>query len=118
SGGTYSVQGDHAYGTAGSYSVMVGLQDADGQMVMAAGSATVLAAPVYTLATFSNPDEPASAFSVSLDWGDLTSPTPGNITGSGSSYQVTGRHAYAVGGTYTITVSITDYQGQVTTVAD
>jgi hypothetical protein len=63
------------------------------------------------VATFTDPDTTATAseYSATIDWGDLTPPTAGTITGpTGGPFSVSGTHTYIEEGTYTITVVITD----------
>ena len=62
-------------------------------------------APVATF-TDSNTSAPAGSFSATIDWGDGSTPTPGNVTGSGGSFSVGGTHTYAAHGSYTVGVSI------------
>jgi N-acetylneuraminic acid mutarotase len=59
----------------------------------------------------------ASDYSVTLNWGDGTSPTPvsaasGGITGSSGSFSVNGTHTYSRFGSYTVTLEGTDAEGQ------
>src|SRR5207253_1265041 len=70
-----------------------------------------------TVATFTDSDEPASAFKATIDWGDGTTST-GTISGPDSSgtFTVTGSHTYPEDGetesdtvdVYAIKVTVTD----------
>jgi phosphodiesterase/alkaline phosphatase D-like protein len=53
------------------------------------------------------PNPALSAYSATIDWGDGTPTTSGNITFSGGSFSVGGNHTYADEGTYTVTTTIT-----------
>jgi hypothetical protein len=70
-----------------------------------------VAAPVE-VATFSDadPDPHLSNYQATVNWGDGTASTAGAVgVGSGAGhFEVTGSHAYAAAGTYTVTTSITD----------
>ncbi len=61
------------------------------------------------VATFSEADvtEPASSFTASVDWGDGSS-APGTVSGGAGAFAVHAAHVYAVGGTFTVTVLVTD----------
>jgi len=49
--------------------------------------------------------------SATIDWGDGSAPTSGTISGS-TNFTVSGSHSYAEEGSYTITITVTDGQGQ------
>ena len=49
----------------------------------------------------------AADFSATIDWGDGTT-TVGTVTGSGSTFSVSGSHIYADEGTFTVSVALTD----------
>ena len=70
-----------------------------------------VAAPAE-VATFADadPDPRLSNYQATINWGDGTAPTTGTIgVGSGAGhFEVTGSHAYAAAGTFTVTTSITD----------
>jgi len=63
-----------------------------------------------TVATFADPDTAAVAreYSATIDWGDGSPTSTGVITGSASSFSVTGIHTYAEENAYSVTVAITD----------
>jgi hypothetical protein len=74
-------------------------------------AATVGAAVSSVLDTFTETDPAATSFAATIDWGDGTT-TPGVISpGAGVTFNVTGPHAYAKLGTYTATVTVTDFSG-------
>ena len=56
-----------------------------------------------------------SDFSATITWGDTTSST-GTVAGSGGAYTVSGTHAYASTGTFTVTTKINDVGGASATV--
>src|SRR5262249_44866039 len=76
---------------------------------------------VQTVATFTdaNLSAPLADFTTgtggaSIDWGDGTSTTAGTITqpgGVGTAFVVSGSHTYAIGGSYTIPLNVTDKGG-------
>jgi phosphodiesterase/alkaline phosphatase D-like protein len=53
--------------------------------------------------------------SATIDWGDKSPTSPGDVSLSGNTFTVKGSHTYAEEGTYTITTTIT-HQGVVSTV--
>jgi hypothetical protein len=64
-----------------------------------------------SVATFTGPGNGAlTSYSASVNWGDGSAASPGNISFSGGVYTVSGNHLYAEEGTYSIvtTVSYTD----------
>lgn len=83
-----------------------------------AEAAIVVSAPIttssktlknVTVATFTHAGgiEPASAFAATINWGDGTT-SSGKITQSGATYSVKGSHRYNIGGTHTITTTVTE----------
>ena len=72
------------------------------------------------LATFTdnNISTPAGSFTATIDWGDGSTATPGNVTGSGGSFSVGGTHTYAAHGSYTVGVSIASPSGGSGSVSD
>ena len=69
-----------------------------------------VAAPVEVAAfADADPDPRLSDYQATINWGDGTPQTAGTVgDGSGGRFEVTGSHAYAAAGTYTITTSIGD----------
>src|SRR5262249_34964957 len=126
SGGTFSVNGSHAYAEEGSATITVTIHhalapDADAtssaaisdSAVNATGGLTVQATEATSfnnqaVATFTDPSaEPLSDYSASIDWGDSSSST-GNISfdsGTGI-FTVSGGHNYAEEGPYPVRVTI------------
>jgi Protein of unknown function (DUF642) len=74
-------------------------------------------APVATF-TDSNTSAPAGSFSATIDWGDGSAPSSGNVTGSGGSFSVSGTHTYAAHGSYAVGVSIASASGGSASVSD
>ncbi len=72
------------------------------------------------VAMFSDADPGAVAgdYTVTIDWGDGTTPTPGRVVpaGAGNTFEVLGSHTYAegspVGSPYRVTVQIADTDGE------
>jgi autotransporter-associated beta strand protein len=66
-----------------------------------------------TLATFSDTlsGTTAGEYSATIDWGDGTTPTTGDVVADGSGFDVEGTHTYATGGYFTPVVSIVDTVG-------
>ena len=129
--GQYAISGSHTYIESGSYAVGVDISDQDGDGAQAQGAATIADAtvtasgvgsaanPAATPANFSGPvvslsDQNLSGspgdFTATIDWGDGTS-SHGSVAGSGGSYTVSGSHAYAADGPYTVRVHVTDDGG-------
>jgi hypothetical protein len=128
SSGSYAVSGSHVYAEEGTYTATVSVSEAGVGGATAAASATVnvseavlsptglsLAATEGSalstaVATFTDPGSPDGGgnFTATIDWGDHTGTTPGNVTGSGGSYAVSGSHTYAEDGTYAVTVTISE----------
>ena len=55
-----------------------------------------------------NRESTAGDFSVTIDWGDGTAPTPGTVTGTGGRLDVSGTHTYAAAGVYRVLVTVTN----------
>lgn len=116
----------HLYPEDGVYNVLVTVSDNDGASGSASATVTVNnMAPVVEAgpdaevavgsphslapATFSNAGANDSHVSV-IDWGDGTL-MDGLVTESSGSGSITGSHAYALTGSYTVTVTATDDDG-------
>ncbi|QEH31720.1 hypothetical protein OJF2_01850 [Aquisphaera giovannonii] len=131
--GTYSIQGGHAYATAGSYPISIAVNGPENAQGSASGTATVtsqdnaggpqdltsqaISATVNeaftnaTVATFTDADPGVSPsdFTASIDWGDgITTPITTVNTSGPQSFIVLGTHTYLVTGNYTFTVQVTD----------
>jgi len=126
SGGGFQVTGQHTYGDEGNNSLAVVIHDASGATSTASGTATISEADVLSgqlslsaltegatnsqvIATFSdtNTSAVAGGFNSSIDWGD-GSTSSGTISGSGGSFSVSGTHAYADEGSFTVRVTLMD----------
>jgi N-acetylneuraminic acid mutarotase len=75
-----------------------------------------------TVATFTDPGgaEPTTDYGATIDWGDPSTPTSGNITydsGTGQ-FSVLGSHMYAQNGPYTISVTLQHESAPTATVSD
>ncbi len=135
-GPTFLVSGTHTYAVGGTFTVTVNISDvAPGA---GTGTATGTATSVGTVispsphnfnfvvgtaltsqlvATFTDSNTAAAPgnFTATINWGDGTT-SPGTIAG-GPTFQVSGTHTYAVGGTFTVTVNIADAPGTGTATA-
>jgi RHS repeat-associated protein len=58
-----------------------------------------------------------NAYQATLDWGDGSTPTNGIILGSNGSFQVLGDHTYAQAGSYPVSISVQDVDGDLVTTA-
>src|SRR5579871_6204615 len=126
--GTLSNQ-THTYAEEGSYTVTITITDAGSSQsgtgmfvvtvsdpnVTATGGVSVTAqegAPSTSqaVATFTDPGiaeaNDGTHYSASINWGDNTAATAGSISFSGTTFTVSGSHAYAEEGSYTLTVTI------------
>jgi hypothetical protein len=129
--GTFFVSGSHTYADEGNFTVTTTLSDnAPGTSFdVATTSAGVTESDTLTagttptpsvaegdgltsvvVATFTDSGYPGNSpgdFSATIDWGDGTT-TGGTVTGGGGTFSVSGSHAYADEGSFTVTVAITD----------
>lgn len=121
---TYDAQADHVYAQAGSFGYTVTICKGAACAAPVGATATIAEAPVAGKAA----DIQASAtqafagqvaeivddnklsqqgdFTASIDWGDGTPATPGQITGSGGRFQVGGSHTYATPGPFRLVVTV------------
>lgn len=135
--GTFTVTGSHTYVDEGSYTAVVTVTDDDvayNTATVRAGATVADAAlaakgidflsinPVnQTLATFTdgNPLGAVADFTATIDWGDGTALTTGQIAGvSGGPFSVAGNHTYTTLGPKTITIHIVDDGGSTATAID
>jgi CSLREA domain-containing protein len=73
----------------------------------------------FTVATFTDSDPGAPGnVTPTINWGDRTPASTGSVVATGNGYKVTGQHAFPAAGTYTISVIVSDADGNVSTVAD
>ncbi len=82
----------------------------------ASEGASLSAQEVATL-TDDNPDGSAADFTALIDWGDGSELSDGVVSGSGGDYQVTGDHTYLDAGTYSVTVTAVDDDGNLASTA-
>ncbi|HET6881475.1 MAG TPA: CHRD domain-containing protein, partial [Pirellulales bacterium] len=121
--GTFTVSGSHTYAEDGSNTFTVTATEngvtqlgapasATGIATVAESAATLTAQPIHAaegqqfsgqVAVLSDPGstDPATDFSVAIDWGDGTVGA-GNVSGANGSYTVSGNHTYAEDGHYTL----------------
>jgi hypothetical protein len=135
------VQGGVTYGTAGTYTVTVLIQDVGGASALVTATATVSNPPgapsqpgpqaagttatathgtpfTGSVATFTGsvPGGSAANYTVTIAWGNGTT-TAGAVRPTGANtFSVDGTNTYAAAGTYTVSVTITDSAGNSTTV--
>lgn len=131
----YEVTAEHLFAEEGTNAFVISINGKDGasdvvpdvakikDAALTAKSASITAKEGATfsgtVATFTdaNSKGAASDFSAKIAWGDGTT-TAGQIAAaSGGGFKVTGSHAYAEEGTYSVTVSIADDGGSKATVA-
>ncbi|HEV3342193.1 MAG TPA: TIGR03118 family protein, partial [Pirellulales bacterium] len=142
SGGGFNVTGSHTYTSVGSFTAAVVVSEQTSATVTTAigtinstasvsdpntltATASTFAATEgqstnATVATFtdSNSAATASLFTASINWGDGTTASAGNVTRGGNGvFTVTGSHAFAENGTLTATVTISDTPGTMTATA-
>ena len=126
--GGFAVSGSHAYAEEGTYPLAVTVSDAvagastTGSAGAADAALSAVGAPVSategasfngTVGSFTDadPNGALSDYSATINWGDQTS-SAGTITANGSGgFVVSGSHAYAEEGTYTVTVMVSDAGG-------
>jgi hypothetical protein len=126
-GDDFVVSGTHTYNSIGTKNVHVTVTDVDG--VVVTGSSKVEVGDLYaglnsnlTVASFtdSNPNTTTADYTALIDWGDGTS-SIGQVLGANGNYTVQGSHTYAQdsvdlpGGVYTVTVTVTNDDGNVAT---
>jgi hypothetical protein len=64
--------------------------------------------------TDTNPNQPASDFFATINWGDGTTST-GTISGGNGSFGISGNHTYADESSFTTTVTVQDQDGEAAT---
>ena len=125
--GGFNVTGTHTYAEQGTNGITVAISDVGGSTVQVFSTAEVDDAPLSAtavavtspefstftgvVATFTDadPNGAISDYTAMIDWGDGSSATVGSITAAtGGGFQITGSHAYAEDGAYTVTVTIRD----------
>jgi len=79
---------------------------ATGGLNIAAVAGTPFTATVATF-TDSNAAATPTSFTATINWGDTTT-SAGTITANGQLFSVTGTHTYAIAGSFTVTVKISD----------
>jgi PKD repeat protein len=127
--GFFTVSGTHTYADEGTFTTTTTLTDdspgtasatasglafvAEGDVLNGSGlpvTATEGSQFNGAVATFTNtgyPDNPASDFTATIDWGDGTTDA-GTVSGSSGLFTVSGSHTYADEGSFTTTVTLTD----------
>src|SRR5262249_6738011 len=126
--GSFTVSGQHTYGDEGSFTFTVTVTETGpgGATSTASGTATVSETDALSrtpvavspqpgvpfpgiVATFTdtNTANVASDFVATIDWGDGNT-SPGTVAGGGGSFTVSGTHAYAASGPFTITVTLAE----------
>ncbi len=124
----YSISGTHTYTTQGSYTVTITVSDSNLNST-STGTATATVTPTSGLTLSGQPvsategrafhGEVASGtyagsgtLSATIDWGDGSPTSHGTITGTGGTFTVSGKHTYAEEGSYTISIAVSDGNGQ------
>jgi PKD repeat protein len=142
----FAVQGAHTYASSGSFTAQITISDGHGHSAQTTANLTVADSPLVVqpitepfqavvgakydslpvahftdlgaspLPTNGNGNS-TDGYSATIDWGDGTDPTAGDISPDfwipeampdHPSFEVSGSHSYASAGTYTVTVTISD----------
>jgi|GEM_PF-6337443 len=129
--GGFSVNADHTYLAAGTYTATVTISDAYGDTVVETGTAIVPDAPLsatgatayaaqnaptaLTVAAFTDANSNASAsdFTAMIAWGDGSSDA-GVVAGASGDFTVSGSHVYTQAGTFAPVVTIQDVSSSAT----
>ena len=77
-------------------------------------NSSILSAAAFTDA---NPGDHSGEMTASIDWGDSGSTSAGVVSYSGGVYTVAGAHTYAEEGSYPISISVVDADGDATTIS-
>lgn len=131
--GGFTVSGTNVYAVKGTFTVSVTIVDVGGTTSHASGTATItdppltatfvpfastVAAPVSgVVATFkdADPNGNLAEYSAAIQWGDGTSSVASVAAVASGGFSVSGSHAYATEGSFTVTVAIADRGGASTT---
>jgi predicted outer membrane repeat protein len=126
---TFGVSGTNTYALLGSYAISVAVKSNTSAVGTIHSTASISDAALAStgsavsgkegvsllgvVATFTdaNPLAIAGNYVVSINWGDGTAASAGTVSFNTSTkrWQVAGSHTYRVGGTYTVTTSISDH---------
>ena len=135
-GTTFEIDGTHTYTSAGSDTVTIHINDEGGSTTSATTTVNVSSAFSITasgssvsstegllfngtVATFTdtNPNVTINNLNATIDWGDGSQTSTGNITLNNGTYSVQGSHTYAEEGNNTLTIHITDSNDNTTATA-
>ena len=125
-----SILGTHTYAEEGSYSATVTITDAGGSSATGADAGTIGDAALAVkgisikasrrqsftkrVASFTDADPSGKLgdYTATVNWGDGTAVQPASLsTADGVTFFVSGTHAYATKGTFTMTVRVADSGG-------
>ncbi len=105
----YTVADDD--GSSASDTVLITVDNVAPVLTLAGQNASAGVAKTFSLGSFTDAGTEDKHLLASIDWGDGSLTTPAIVSETAGSGTLSGEHAYAVGGTYSITVTLKDDDG-------